>query len=40
MTKEDYHKGERDYSKYGWVLVLQVLAVFVFLGIVINHLKK
>jgi len=40
MIREDYHKGEPNYSKYGWLLVLQALVAFVFLAIVINHLNK
>lgn len=40
MTREEYHRHERNYSKYGWVLVLQVLVAFGFWAIVINHLKR
>ena len=40
MTREEYHKGERNYSKYGWLLAFQVLVIFGFLAIVINHLNK
>jgi len=40
MTREEYHRQERNYKKYGWLLVIKVLVIFGVLAIVINHLNK
>jgi hypothetical protein len=39
MTKKEYKLMEKDYPKYNWILVSQVLFALIFWSAVINHLS-